>query len=254
MTSSYGQFCPISMAAEVVCTRWTVLVIRELLCGSTRFNDLRRGVPRMSPTLLSKRLKEMELLGVIRVEPTAQPGISDYVLTEAGEALRPLVMGLGTWGYRWMESTLSLRNLDPTLLMWDMHRRIDARPFPAGRSTIQFVYPELPESHRDYWLVIEDGTPEVCWVDPGYEIDLWVRCPLSTMTAVWMGYSTLRAEIAAGTIEVDGNPALARSMPVWLGLSVFAKPRDQDGMDEGRNPRLRGPAAGPAAATGPAGR
>ncbi len=226
MTTSYSQFCPISMAAEVVCSRWTVLVIRELLCGSTRFNDLRRGVPRMSPTLLSKRLKELETLGVVRVVPAAQSGINEYHLTEAGEELRPLVMGLGNWGYRWMEATLPLRNLDPTLLMWDMHRGIDAEPFPAGRSTIQFVYPELPESHRDYWLVIENGTVDVCWVDPGYEIDLWVSSPLKVMTAVWMGYASLMAEIKAGRIELDGDPKLAQSMPIWLGLSGFAKNRD----------------------------
>ncbi len=223
MTSTYGQFCPIAMAAEVVCSRWTVLVIRELLCGSTRFNDLRRGVPRMSPSLLSKRLKELELLGVVQVVPIGQPGINEYHLTAAGEELRPLVMGLGTWGYRWMESTLPLRNLDPTLLMWDIHRGINADPFPAGRSTIQFVYPELPESYRDYWLVIEDGTVDVCWVDPGYQIDLWVSSALKVMTAVWMGYASLMSEITAGRIEVDGDPKLARSMPVWLGLSAFAR-------------------------------
>ena len=223
MTSSYGQFCPISMAAEVVCSRWTVLVIRELLCGSTRFNDLRRGVPRMSPTLLSKRLKELEVLGVVRVVPNAQSGSNAYHLTGAGEALRPLIMGLGAWGYRWMESTLPLRNLDPTLLMWDMHRSINAAPFPAGRSTIQFVYPDLPESHRDYWLVIVDGIVDVCWVDPGYEIDLWVYSPLKVMTAVWMGYASLMSEITAGRIEVEGDPKLARSMPVWLGLSAFVQ-------------------------------
>ncbi len=223
MTATYGQFCPISMAAEVVCSRWTVLVIRELLCGSTRFNDLRRGIPRMSPSLLSKRLKELELLGVVQVVPTGQIGINAYRLTEAGEELRPLVMGLGDWGYRWMESTLALRNLDPTLLMWDMHRGINAAPFPAGRSTIQFVYPELPETHRDYWLVIEDGAVDVCWVDPGYDIDLWVSSPLKVMTAVWMGYASLTSEVIAGRIELDGNPKLARSMAIWLGLSPFAR-------------------------------
>lgn len=223
MGSSYGQFCPVSMAAEVIGSRWTLLVVRELLCGSSRFNDLRRGVPRMSPTLLSKRLKELEQLGVVRTEPTAQPGVQEYRLTQAGEDLRPLVLGLGHWGHRWLESTLALERLDPTLLMWDMHRRIDATVFPRGRSTVQFVYPEMQESHRDYWLVIEDGAVDVCWVDPGYDVDLWVRSSLRVMTAIWMGYTTLRKELAAGAVEVDGNPSLARSMPVWLGLSSFAE-------------------------------
>ena len=99
---SYGQFCPVAMAAEIVCSRWTALVLRELLCGSTRFNDLRRGVPLMSPTLLSKRLKELEEAGVIAAVPTAQSGVSEYKLTEAGEDLRPVVMSLGVWGQRWV--------------------------------------------------------------------------------------------------------------------------------------------------------
>lgn len=239
MATSYGQFCPVSMAAEIVCSRWTVLVVRELLCGSTRFNDLRRGIPRMSPSLLSKRLKELEQLGVVEVVPTSHPGVHEYHLTEAGEALRPLVMGLGAWGYRWMESSLALDNLDPTLLMWDMRRGIDAAPFPAGRSTIQFVYPELPLSHSDYWLVIDDGTVDICWVDPGYDVDLWVSSPLRVMTAVWMGYANLKVELTAGRITLDGDPRLARSMPVWLGLSPFARSPDVVGEGAGVPTRVR---------------
>src|SRR5215470_4428917 len=110
------------MAAEIVCNRWTALVLRELLAGSTRFNDLRRGVPRMSPTLLSKRLKELEDAGVIIAAPTRQPGVMDYRLTKAGEDLRTVIDSLGVWGQRWVESSLSLQNLDPGLLMWDMQR------------------------------------------------------------------------------------------------------------------------------------
>jgi DNA-binding HxlR family transcriptional regulator len=222
MTASYGQFCPVAMAADIVCSRWTVLIIREFLGGTTRFNDLRRGLPRISPTLLSKRLKELELLGVIDAFPSEQPGIRAYRLTEAGMDLRSIVVGLGNWGSTWMETTLPLRNLDPTLLMWDMHRCIRPDPFPEGRSTIQFIYPELPPAKQEYWLVIEKGLVDVCWVDPGFDIDLWVRSPLRVMTAVWMGYASLASEIAAGRIELDGDANLARSMPVWLGLSPFA--------------------------------
>lgn len=112
----YGQFCPVSMASEILCSRWTTLVVREFLCGSTRFNELRRGLPKMSPALLSKRLKELEQSGVITVTRSAN-GITDYQLTAAGEELRPLIIGLGNWAQRWMESRLSLKNLDPSLLM-----------------------------------------------------------------------------------------------------------------------------------------
>jgi DNA-binding HxlR family transcriptional regulator len=219
--ASYGQFCPVAMTAEVLCTRWTALVIRELLCGSSRFNDLRRGVPRMSPSLLSKRLKELEQAGVIRGVP-GPTGVTEYRLTDAGEELRPLIMGMGTWGQRWVESRLSLKNLDPTLLMWDMRRNLDPGPLPPGRRTIQFLFPELVETRRTYWLVVEAGTVDLCWHDPGYEVDLLVTASLRSMTAVWMGLVPVRQEMNAGNLMLDGNPALARSMQQWLGLSPFA--------------------------------
>src|SRR5690242_5967297 len=139
---SYGQFCPVAMAAEIVCSRWTALVVRELLLGTTRFNDLRRGVPRMSPTLLSKRLKELEEAGVIVAVPTGQAGVVDYRLTQAGEELRGIVDQLGIWGQRWVESQLTLKNLDPSLLMWDMRRNLRIQPLPPRRCNINFTFPE----------------------------------------------------------------------------------------------------------------
>ncbi|HWA51253.1 MAG TPA: helix-turn-helix domain-containing protein [Dongiaceae bacterium] len=221
--NSYGQFCPVAMAAEIVCSRWTALILREMLCGSTRFNDLRRGVPRMSPTLLSKRLKELEQAGVIATRPTAQSGIVDYVLTPAGEDLREVVMSLGMWGQRWVESQVSLRNLDPSLLMWDMRRWLKLSPEPDHRSVIQFEYPELPASRRHFWLIAEGSVVDLCSTDPGHEIDLFVQSSLRTMTAIWMGITTVQAELDAGRLELTGDMALARSMQQWLGLSPFAK-------------------------------
>lgn len=220
-TSGYGQFCPVSMAAEILCSRWTVVLLREMLCGSTRFNDLRRGLPRMSPTLLSKRLKELELAGVIRSVPTAA-GTSEYLLTEAGEDLRPIIIGIGSWGQRWVESRLSLRNLDPTLLMWDMRRNLSTDPLPPRRCTIQFLYPELQPTHRNYWLVVESGNVDLCQTDPGFDIDLLVTSSLKTMTAIWMGLVRLDAEVRAGHVQLEGDPAIRRAMQQWLKLSVFA--------------------------------
>jgi DNA-binding HxlR family transcriptional regulator len=221
--NSYGQFCPVAMAAEIVCSRWTALLLREMLCGSTRFNDLRRGVPRMSPTLLSKRLKELEQAGVIATRPTAQPGIVDYVLTSAGEDLREVVMSLGMWGQRWVESQVSLRNLDPSLLMWDMRRWLKLTPEPERRSVIQFEYPELPANRRHFWLIAEGSVVDLCSTDPGHEVDLFVQSSLRTMTAIWMGITTVQAELGAGNLDLAGDMALARSMQQWLGLSPFAK-------------------------------
>jgi DNA-binding HxlR family transcriptional regulator len=215
------------MAAEVVCTRWTALILREMLCGTTRFNDLRRGVPLMSPTLLSKRLKDLEEVGIITTVPTGQPGIVEYRLTEAGEDLRPVVMSLGIWGQRWVESSLSLKNLDPSLLMWDMRRWLDPTPLPPRRTTIQFTYPELPSAKRVWWLVIDGGKVDLCLTSPGFDIDLYVKSPLRTMTAVWMGMTTIKKEVADGNVELIGDKQIAQSMQQWLGLSPFAKEKSR---------------------------
>lgn len=220
---SYGQFCPIAMASEIICSRWTALVLRELLCGTTRFNDLRRGLPRMSPTLLSKRLKELADAGVITTTPTNQSGVVEYRLTTAGEDLRGVIMSLGLWGHRWIESSLSLKNLDPSLLMWDIRRNLVPAGLPHRKCTLSFVFPELSPGRRSWWLVIDGGKVDLCFVDPGYEIDLYLRSSLRSMTAVWMGVSTLKAEIEAGNIELTGKQAIARSIHEWLGLSPFAR-------------------------------
>lgn len=218
----YGQFCPVSMASEILCSRWTTLVVRELLCGSTRFNELRRGVPKMSPALLSKRLKELEQAGVV-LTLRKPGGAVEYRLSESGEELRPLIVGLGNWAHRWMESRLSLRNLDPSLLMWDMRRGVDTGQLPSRRCTIQFLYPELAAAQKSWWLVVENGKVDLCNFDPGYDLDLQVRSSLRSMTAIWMGLTTLRHATEAGELDIDGDPVLARSMQDWLGLSVFAK-------------------------------
>ena len=220
-SGSYGQFCPVAMASEVLCQRWTVLVLREMLCGTTRFNDLRRGVPRMSPSLLSKRLKELERAGVVVPVPN-EAGVVEYHLTEAGEDLRPIVMAMGFWGQRWVESQLSLKNLDPSLLMWDMRRNLDPRPLPPRRCTIKFQFPELVPARRCWWLVVEGATVDLCGFDPGFEVDVLVTASLRSMTAIWMGLAKLGRESAEGRVRIDGDPAMARDMGRWLRLSSFA--------------------------------
>jgi DNA-binding HxlR family transcriptional regulator len=220
---SYGQFCPVSMAAEIVCNRWTALILRELLAGSTRFNDLRRGVPRMSPTLLSKRLKELEEAGVIVAQPTPHHGVMDYRLTQAGEELRGVIDSLGFWGQRWIESSLSLQKLDPGLLLWDVRRNVRVQALPRRRCTIKFTFPELAADRRSWWLVVDGDKVDLCLIDPGHDVDLYVRGPLREMTAIWMGMARLDREIAAGKVQLDGDKAIAESIHAWLGLSSFAK-------------------------------
>jgi DNA-binding HxlR family transcriptional regulator len=219
---NYNQFCPVAMAAEIVCSKWTPLVLRELLAGSARFNDLRRGVPKMSPTLLSKRLKDLEEAGVISAHKKSPGGVAEYKLTPAGEDLRDTVMSLGIWGQRWVESSLSLKNLDPSLLMWDMRRNIVPTLIPDRKCSVQFTYPELPANRNTWWLVIDGRDVDLCSVDPGFDVDLHVSSTLRSMTAVWMGHTTLKAEIAAGQVQLTGDKAMTRSIHAWLGLSPFA--------------------------------
>ncbi|MCB2077458.1 MAG: helix-turn-helix transcriptional regulator [Novosphingobium sp.] len=220
--AGYRQFCPVAMASELLCRRWTMVLLRELVAGSTRFNDLRRGVPKMSPTLLAQRLRELEEGGVIeRRAVPREKGVYEYHLTEAGRDLRTVVEAVGHWGQKWVESQISLKNLDPSLLMWDMHRNLDPTPLPDRRVVIQFLYPELASTKRDWWLVVEPrGRVELCWADPGFDIDLYVTTDLRTMTAIWMGLTTV--EQSREKIEFAGEKAIARTMQIWLGLSPFA--------------------------------
>lgn len=219
MQGSYRQFCPVAMAAEILCTRWTIVLLRELVAGSTRFNDLRRGVPRMSPALLSQRLKDLETAGIVEREANG-----DYALTKAGRELEPIVEAFGIWGQRWIESDLSLEHLDVQLLMWDMRRHLDPTPLPERRTVIQFRYPEEPEARRRWWLLVDPGREvDLCSVDPGFDVDLYVSADLRAMTAIWMGYESVRSAIEAETLVLTGEPQIAARMQQWLGLSPFAK-------------------------------
>jgi DNA-binding HxlR family transcriptional regulator len=222
---SYGQFCPVAMASEIVGTRWTILVLRELASGTTRFNDLRRGVPRMSPALLSQRLKELEEAGiVVRRRSRSDAGVMEYHLTESGRELSPIIDAIGEWGQRWIESDLSLQRLDAQLLMWDMRRNLDTDPMPDQRSVIHFQYTDQPAKSRNWWLIVEPGFEiDLCSVDPGHDIDLYVSTDLRSMTAIWMGYDTVRKALSEDRLLLTGNRPLASKMQAWLGLSPLAK-------------------------------
>lgn len=221
---SYGQFCPVAMAAEILCTRWTVVLLRELLAGSTRFNELRRGLPRISPALLSQRLKELEEAGVVeRHASDKEAGIAEYHLTAMGRDLMPVVMGIGEWGQRWISTDLSLQQLDGTLLMWDMRRNLKIADPPPVRKVIKVKFPDAPPRDSDWWLVVTpDCSVDLCKVDPGHDVDLYVDSQLEAMTRVWMGLIPFRAAVGAGQIKLTGDQRLAATFPSWLGLSPFA--------------------------------
>ncbi len=211
--SGYGQFCPVAKAAEVVCQRWTPLILRELLLGSRRFNEIRRGVPTCSPALLSKRLRELQAAGVV----TRDPHGSTYELTESGHALYPLIQGLGEWGQRWARSDYGADELDPGLLLWDVRRFLQPGALGEGRVVVQFSFASVPASRRFYWVVLDARDVDLCITDPGHPVDVVIEAELRALTRVWMGDDRFLDAQRQGHITVRGPRDLARKIPEWFG-------------------------------------
>lgn len=223
MEESYGQFCTVARGAEVLCERWTPLVIRELMCGSRRFNDLHRGVPRMSTSLLAQRLRHLEEFGVVR--RSAAGKVWEYSLTEAGEELRPIVMGLGHWGARWIGTRLREDQLDAGLLMWDIRRSVRLDAFPAHPVIVQFKFRDARSGEGQWWLVVEHGTADLCRDDPGRELTLLVDATVRGLTDIWSGERTHQEVQGAGELRVQGRAADVARLWDWLGSSAFAPTR-----------------------------
>ena len=217
---SYGQFCPLAQASQLLCERWTLLVVREFIAGSTRFSDLQKGVPLMSPTLLSARLKQLCETGVISKSGTGSK--STYQLTEAGRELTPVVQLLGAWGHRWVQTSLVVEDLDASLLMWDMRRSVNPDEFPAHRIVLQFEYPDASKGATDWWLVAENGEVDLCLNEPGGEVDIVIKTALATMTAVWTCQTTFNNAVRRGEILVYGDPKLVKKLQGWLQSSALS--------------------------------
>ncbi|MBK6980149.1 MAG: helix-turn-helix transcriptional regulator [Betaproteobacteria bacterium] len=223
MNKGYGQFCTVARGAEVLCERWTPLIVRELLCGSRRFNDLHRGVPRISSSLLAKRLRDLEEYGVVARSRAGK--VWDYGLTEAGEALRPIVMALGHWGAQWIGGRLRNDELDAGLLMWDVRRFARIEAFPPRPVVIQFRFRDARRGEGRWWLVVEHGEADLCRDDPGREPTLVVDTTVRALTEVWGGDRTPEEALKSRELRVDGMESDARSLWRWLGTSAFAPTR-----------------------------
>lgn len=218
----YGQYCPIAKALELLAERWTLLLVRELLMGSRRFNDLRRGVPLMAPSVMSQRLKALTESGIIAREPGPDGRTNQYRVTAAGEELRPLILQLGTWGQRWSRSRMTADDLDASFLMWDIRRNLHLDKLPEERVVIYFEFPDAKKGMKQWWLVVDGGEVDLCLDDPGLEADVTLHTSLRTMTQVWMGDVSLGQARAKGLLKVFGAARLVRSVGGWLGASPFA--------------------------------
>ena len=242
MSIRYGQMCPVSKAAEVLGERWTILILRELLLGTTRFNDFQRALSQISPTLLTKRLKQLQECGLVMRKTLPDQRRTEYQPTAAGKELKPIILGLGEWGMKWARGQMNDDELDVEMLMYDLHRRIDTSQLPGGRTVIKFHFLNLPKFGH-WWIVLEEnGKRELCVHNPAKPVDVDLTTDLRTMAHVWAGDIEIRAAKDAGSLQLKGNPTLIRTISAWLRPGMFAHVRPRtDVLNKNQSGRARRP-------------
>ena len=217
----YGQFCPIAKATEIIGEKWTLLIIRELLMGGSRFNDLQRGLSLISPTTLTKRLKSLEQSGmVLKKKISGQKG-HEYFPTESCQELLPIIRSMGEWGMRWARSNLSEDDYDVELLMLYLKRSIVPQKLVGNETVIRFKFTDIDE-FPDWWLVVKGDDLDLCVNDPGKEVDVYFTSSVKTLVDIWMGENTYRKAMGEGALTVVGNKALTRNITSWMANSIFA--------------------------------
>jgi DNA-binding HxlR family transcriptional regulator len=228
LVKGYGQFCPVAQALEIFGERWTLLVIRELLEGSTRFSDLQKGVPLMSRSMLAQRLKSLCDAGLVdRVD-------GGYELTEAGREVGPIVVACGNWGARWARRKLTSADIDVGLLMWDIRRRIDLTSIPKQPVLVEMEFRGAPRGKERFFIHFKTDGVELCLTNPGHEVALRVSTTPKAMAEVWLGEIPFATALRTGAIRLEGPRALVRDFPSWLQLSTFANtPRPAPPSPEG---------------------
>ncbi len=219
--SKYGQFCPIAKAAEVLGERWTLLIVRELLLGSTRFNELQRALSHMSPSLLTKRLEELQQADLIFKKKARGQIFATYHLTPEGRQLSPVIEALAAWGMRSVRAGIDRSDLDAEFLMWDIRRRIDTEQLPSKHCVLGFHFSDQ-KRFRDWWLVVDDADVDLCTREPGRDADLHVVAELRTLVDVWMGNLSISAARNSQKLKLIGSSAVGRRFNKWFTLSAMA--------------------------------
>ena len=217
----YKQYCPVARASEVLADRWTPLIVRELILGCHRFNDIERGLPGISRSLLASRLRDLEEAGVVERLPRAHSTVAEYHLSEAGRDLKTVIEALGAWGVRWAFGEPKPEELDPALLVWKIHQRIDRESLPERRVVVEFDFTG-PKARR-VWLVLQRREVSVCVTPTGFDADLIVRADLAFFYRLWFGYVDYDTALRGGSVTVEGLPALAKQFPRWLMWSPMAR-------------------------------
>lgn len=217
----YGQFCPIAKASEIIGEKWTVLIIRELLMGGTRFNELQRGLSLISPTLLSKRLDSLVAHGlVLKKKIPGQKGY-EYLATESCQQLLPVIRSLGDWGMRWARSNLTEKDYDVELLMLYLKRSVVPEKLPGNETVIRFKFTDIKD-YPDWWMVVQGDDVDLCVNDPGKDVDIYFTSTIKLLTDIWMGEGTYKKAIREGELTLVGDKVLTRNISSWLSNSVFA--------------------------------
>ncbi len=217
---TYGQFCPVAKAAEIFAQRWTPLILRELLMGSRKFSELEIGLSRIPRSLLTQRLRTLETAGLLARKIEGNGKRAEYHLTEAGADLFEVVKGLGDWGQKWVNHHIGHDDVDPALLVWDMHRRVNVEFLPEKRVVVQIGFHGIAKG--TYWLVLERPEPSACYQHPGLEVDLFVSADTVAIHRVWMGMMSFTECMDDGLIELDGLTAHVDAFPGWFKLSIFS--------------------------------
>jgi DNA-binding HxlR family transcriptional regulator len=217
----YGQFCPVAKATELIGERWTILIIRELVLGTRRFSDFQRALSRISPSLLTKRLKDLEKAGIL-VKKTQQGRRGyEYFLTPAGRQLSPVIEHLATWGMRWARGQLTDRELDVEFLMWEIQRRLDTGALPDGETVLCFIFEELTQ-FKSWWVVINGDEVDLCTSNPGKDVDLYISSTVRTMVEVWEGELGLKTAQRKKLLKTNGNSQLVKTLSEWFGICLYA--------------------------------
>lgn len=218
----YQQYCPIAAATEILGEKWTILILRELLMGGRRFNELQRGLGDISPALLTSRLKFLEEQGIVVRRKVSGQRSYEYYPTEACEALLPVIFAIGEWGLIWTKANMLDADFDVELLMLYMERSVDPSKLIGDESVIQFKFNDLIEQ-SDWWLLVRNQNVDLCITDPGKDVDVYFNCSVRTMYEVWMGDRSYKEVMNSGDMTVQGEPALLRNIRSWLRPGVFAE-------------------------------
>ncbi len=226
---TYGQFCPVAKASELFCERWTPLIIRDLAQGASRFSELQKGVPLMSPTLLSSRLKQLEAEGIVERRTSGGGKTRTYHLTAAGREFIPMVEALGIWGQRWSRRQLVEGEVDLGLLVWALERGVNPAAFGERRSVVQLDLTDQPDNKRLWWFVNREGACELCVEDPGFEVDLYLACSLPDMIYIIRGDLPLTEALDAGRLDAHGPRRITTKLAKWLNLGPLTKVKSARG-------------------------